>query len=73
MRDRFDRRRLHRPIEPDQKDVAGWIAAVLGVLFTLGVMFWPGGWSQPTRLAFNTTTVEKTNPTQPPPKQPQAR
>jgi hypothetical protein len=70
MRYSFDRRRLLRPIQPEKPDLAGWIAAVLGVLFTLGIMLWPGGWSQPTRLASNTTTVEKSSLTQPPAKQP---
>jgi len=71
MRDRYHKRPALPPIPPDKEDVGAWIAAILGVLFTLGVISWPGNWSapprEPTRMAANTTTIAKTDPNQPPP------
>lgn len=66
-----DRFHCARFVRPDKEDIGAWIAAVLGMLFTLAIMFWPGGWSgstQMTRMASNTTVIAKTDPNQPPPK-----
>jgi hypothetical protein len=70
MSDPYRMRPRLKPISPDRDDVGAWIAAILGVLFTLAVIFFPWRWSEPQRMASNTTTVEKTNPNEPPPKQP---
>jgi hypothetical protein len=61
---------IFRPKPPLSEDVGAWIAAVLGVIFTLGIMLWPWNPPAPVQMASNTTTVEKTNIDEPPPKPP---
>jgi hypothetical protein len=58
-----------RPVRPASEDVGAWVAAILGFLFTLAVMFWPGGWNNEAlrQMADNTTVVGKTDPSYPPP------
>ena len=74
MSDHYRRRLSLRLTPPEKEDVGAWVAAIVGVFFTLAVMFWAFSWNPPTRMASNqanTTTVEKTNPDQPPPHSPQ--
>jgi hypothetical protein len=70
MNNAYERRSARRLLRPDKEDVGAWVAAILGVIFTLGLIFWPSGWSTPTQTASNTTIVDKTDPNQPPPKEP---
>ena len=57
------------PMRPPREDVGAWVAAILGFLFTLAVIFWPGGWNSrtPQQIADNATVVGKTDPNDPPP------
>jgi hypothetical protein len=59
---------VFRPKPPLSEDLGAWITAILGVIFTLAIMLWPWTTSEPVRIASNTTTVEKTNLEEPPPK-----
>ena len=66
----YDRRSLHRFVRPDKEDVGAWIAAIFGLIFTLALLFGYSVWREPIKVASNTTTIEKTDPNQPPPMEP---
>jgi hypothetical protein len=70
MRSPLERRPPHRPVAPDKEDIGAWIAAVFGLLFTLILLFGYSVWREPVRVASNAITIEKTDPNQPPPRQP---
>jgi hypothetical protein len=63
-------RQSARFVRPDKEDIFGWLAAIFGVLFTMGIMFWPHSGPEPIKMAANTTIVGKTSLDQPPPKEP---